>query len=112
MNPASDKAVLLKNGDAEMCVEMLAGPATALSQTDQFTAPPAPSTMNKAEPNQWHGAFATTAKSKDAEFIAVMRVGSDCSKGTGASAARSAAGWEVKVDGKTVTLAGDTVSVK
>ncbi len=112
MTPASDKAVLLRNGDARMCVEMLAGPAATFSQTDQFTAPPAPSTMNANEPNQWHGAFATAAKSKEVEFVAVMRVGSDCSKGTGASAARNAAGWEVKVDGTTVSLAGDNVTVK
>ena len=112
MTPASDKAVHLRNADAQMCVEMLASPGAAFSQTDQFTAPPAPSSMNKAEPNQWHGAFATTAKSKDAEFVAVMRVGSDCSKASGASAERTAAGWEVKVDGKTVSLAGDTVTVK
>ncbi len=112
MAPASEKAVLLRNGDSQLCVEMLASPAAAFSQTDQFTAPPAPSTMSANEPNQWHGAFATTAKSKEAEFVAVMRVGSDCSKGTGATAARSAAGWEVSVDGRTVSLAGDTVSVK
>ena len=112
MTPASEKAVLLRNGDARMCVEMLASPAATFSQTDQFTAPPAPSTMNANEPNQWHGAFATAAKSKEAEFVAVMRVGADCSKGTGASAARNAAGWEVKVDGRTVSLAGDNVTVK
>ncbi len=112
MTPVSDKAVRLNNGEAQMCVEMLASPASAFSQTDQFTAPPAPSNMSKTEPNQWHGAFATTAKSKDAEFIAVMRIGSDCSKGAGASAARSSGGWEVRVDGKTVSLAGDTVSVR
>jgi uncharacterized Zn-binding protein involved in type VI secretion len=112
MTPAGTKAVHVKNGDAQMCVEMLASPAVEFSQGDQFTAPPAPSSMQKTAPNEWHGAFATTAKSKDAEFIAVMRVGADCSKGTGASVARSAGGWEVKVDGKTVSLAGDTVSVR
>ncbi len=112
MTPASDKAVHLKNGDAQMCIEMLASPAAAFSQTDQFTAPPAPSTMSANAPNQWHGAFATSARTRDAEFVAVLRVGSDCSRGTGATASRTSAGWEVKVDNKTVILAGDTVSVK
>ena len=112
MTPASDKTVHLRNGDAQMCIEMLASPAAAFSQTDQFTAPPAPSSMNAMQPNQWHGAFATTAKSKEAEFVAVMRIGADCARGAGASAARVATGWEVKVDGRTVNLAGDTVSVK
>jgi len=112
MTPASEKAVQLENGEARMCVEMLASPAAAFSQTDQFTAPPAPSTMNKSEPNQWHGAFATRERSKDAEFVALMRIGADCASASGASAQRVATGWEVKVDGKTVSLAGDTVSVK
>ncbi len=112
MIPASHKAVRLENGDARMCVEMLASPPASFSQTDQFTAPPAPSSMNAREPDQWHGAFATTSKSKDAEFVALMRVGSDCAKPSAASAERADGGWRVKVDGKTIDLAGDNVSVK
>ena len=112
MTPVSDKAIHVRNGAAQMCVEMLASPAVSFSQTDQFTAPPAPSTMNANEPNQWHGAFATSGKSMDAEFVALMRIGSDCAKPSAASAVRGAGGWEVKVNGKTVSLAGDTVSVK
>ena len=111
MTPAGN-AVLLTNGDARMCVEMLAGPATAFSQTDQFTAAPARSTMSKVEPNQFHGAFVTTAKSTQAEFVALMRIGVDCGKGASASAARAGGGWEVKVDDRVIGLSGETVSVR
>ena len=111
MTPAGN-AVLLTNGDARMCVEMLAGPATAFSQTDQFTAAPAPSTMSKVEPDQWHGAFVTIAKSTQAEFVALMRIGADCGKGASASATRTGGGWEVKVDDRVIGLSGETVGVR
>ena len=68
-------------------------------------------------PNQWHGVFMTTGKSPAAEFVFLMRIGSDCpaplaSEKTSAVARRTADGWQVSVDGKIVTLAGETASVR
>jgi hypothetical protein len=69
--------------------------------------------MNKSEPNQWHGTFATTARSESAEFVALLRVGSDCGAKAGdATATRIPGGWEVKASGKTVDLLADNVTVK
>jgi hypothetical protein len=70
--------------------------------------------MNRDPAKQWHGVFATRGKSESAEFIALMRVGSQCpaSSQPTAVATRDAKGWQVKVDGKTVVLAGDDVSVR
>lgn len=109
MNKISERKVHIRNAPAQMCVEMVAGPEVGFDQNDRFTVPP----QGKGMPNQWHGAFTAIAKSPAAEFVAVMRLGSDCkeTKPT-AEAERAAGGWTVKVDGKTVTIAGENVSVK
>ena len=46
-----------------------------------------------------------------AEFVTVMRVGSDCGAGP-AEAARAGDGWRVSVDGRIVELSADRISVK
>ena len=110
MQQLSDRKVAIVNGDAKMCVEMLGGPDVAFSQTDRFTAAPEPSSMNKSEPNQWHGVFATKAPSASAEFVALMRVGSDC-KAPDARLTRSGDALTVQAEGKTVTLHGTSVAL-
>ncbi|HXN15547.1 MAG TPA: heparinase II/III family protein, partial [Usitatibacter sp.] len=105
----SDKKIHIKNGAAQMCVELLASPEVAFSQIDLFTVAPAGANL----PKQWHGTFASLAKSERAEFIALMRVGSDCSTDKGAPSARaaqSADGWQVTIDGATVSFTGESVS--
>jgi hypothetical protein len=62
--------------------------------------------------NQWHGTFAVSRKLPRAEFIALMRVGADCSRASGASATRVGGGWQVAVDGRTISFAGESVSLK
>jgi uncharacterized protein DUF4962/heparinase II/III-like protein len=97
----SERRVRLANSPAKMCVEMVAGPEVAFDQTDRFSVPP----QGKNMPNQWHGTFATTAKSTSAEFVTVMRIGSDCKESKPlADVAHAGDAWAVKVDGKTVTL--------
>ena len=60
-----------------------------------------------------HGTFASTAKSPAAEFVAVMRIGADCSAKTAVSGiAHEGGGVQVTVEGRTVSFAGDAVSVK
>jgi hypothetical protein len=108
MTQVTPTSVVLRNGPAQMCVEMVSGPEVSFSQTDQFAARPS----NGA--NQWHGTFATSTPSNEAEFIAVMRVGSDCTRirGGPASAKRSGEAMEVSVEGRTIRFAGDAVTVK
>jgi len=108
MTQVTPTSVVLRNGPAQMCVEMVSGPEVRFSQTDQFTARPSTGA------NQWHGTFATSTPSREAEFIAVMRVGSDCTRirGAPASAKRSGDTMEVSVEGKTIRFAGDAVTVK
>jgi hypothetical protein len=113
MQKFSDTKISLDNGKAHMCVEMLASPAVVFNQSDKFTTPPTRTSMNDKVPNQWHGTFAANAKATDAEFVALMRIGSECPLTTAptAVAKRVAGGWQVAVDGKTVNLVGETVSV-
>jgi hypothetical protein len=107
MKKFSDRKVAIVRGGASMCIEMLASPDVEFTQTDRFTVPPGRSSMSDRHPDQWHGVFATTRKSETAEFVALMRIGSDCSgREEGDIARRAGGGWEVAVDGKTVRLAG------
>jgi hypothetical protein len=106
----SEQKIAIRNGPAQMCVEMLAAPDVTFDQTDKFSAPP----QGRNMPDQWHGTFATAAKSPSAEFVALLRIGSDCSeaKSAGAVARRTGNEWSITVDGKTVSLAGENVAVK
>jgi YD repeat-containing protein len=110
MTPVTPTRVAIRNGPAQMCVEMVSGPETRFTQGDQFTARPS------AGANQWHGTFATTAKSSAAEFVVVMRIGSDCGAaprgGAPAGAKRAGDAMEVSVDGRVVRFSRDAVSVK
>jgi hypothetical protein len=108
MTPVADNRVAVANEDAKACVEMLASPGVAFRQADKFTAPPNDSKMA----NEWHGTFATTKKSQKAEFVALVRVGSDCSRPSGATAKQVGGGWEVAVDGRTVTFADGNVALR
>jgi hypothetical protein len=108
MTRHAEHRVGIVNEDASLCVEMLASPPVAFTQTDQFTAPPEDHKMA----DQWHGVFAATRKSQRTEFVALLRVGADCTRGSGATATRVAGGWQVVVDGRTVTFAGESVTLK
>ncbi len=102
--------VAIAAGAAKLCVDMLAAPAFDFRQTDAFIAAP----NGRDHPKQWHGVFAAKLPSTNAEFVALMRVGSDCrGQDVGASAWREANGrWSVRVDGHTVSLNGDDVAVR
>jgi hypothetical protein len=114
MQKLSDRKIEIDGEKTEMCVEMLASPEVEFDETDQFSTPPRRSDMNRDPAKQWHGTFATRARTETAEFIALMRVGSACptSAKPTAVAQHDANGWQVKVDGKTIVLAGDDVSVR
>ena len=98
----------IANGDATMCVELLAGPPVEFAQTDQF--PVAPS--DRKARNEWHGTFTAKEKSLRAEFIALMRVGADCAKPSGATATRGEGGWRVAIGDRTVAFEGETASLR
>ena len=110
MTPVDPTHVAIRNGPAQMCVEMVSSPEVRFTQTDQFTARP-----TSGAP-QWHGTFAATSRSSNAEFVAVMRVGSDCTglprNATPAAAKRAGDALEVAVNGRVVRFTGDGVAVK
>lgn len=58
-----------KDGE-RLCVEVLNGPDVEFSQTDQFTAAP-----SGVYPKQWHGAFKSTARSRDFGMLTLLSVG-------------------------------------
>ena len=108
MEPRGERAVRIRNGRAQMCVEMLSGPEARFDQHDRFDAAP----QGRDMPNQWHGRFTTAAKSQNAEFVFLMRIGSDCRAQPSARAVAAKGGWRVEMDGATVTLSGDDVDVE
>jgi len=97
MEFTGDRRITLRNGHSTLCVEMLAGPAVAFTQTNRFVAAPQGANM----PPQWHGAFVSKERSATAEFVALMRVGCTTEP---VSITRSSRGWVLKLAGKTVTL--------
>lgn len=109
MAKLGDKLVQVRNGAAKMCLEMLVSPQVTFEQADQFTAAPS----GKDMPNQWHGAFVSGAKSRSAEFVALMRIGAECTSRT--SPARllpTAEGLQVEVDGAAVVFSPDGAKVQ
>jgi hypothetical protein len=55
-------------------LQILEPQKVTFSQTDQFMAKP--DFQDKEVPNQWHGRFTRTGKTKDSDFLAVLQV--DC----------------------------------
>ena len=110
MVAVSDQKVGIASGDAQLCVEMVASPGVGFTQDDEFTRAPSNARMGK----QWHGRFSTKRKLPAAEFIAVMRIGAECRPGAVAadSAQRVQGGWQVQVEGSTVTLTEGNVTVE
>jgi hypothetical protein len=108
LTEAAPKRIQVRNGPAQMCVELVSAPDVAFTQTDQYSTPPSGKWQK-----EWHGTFATTAKSPAAEFVAVMRLGAGCTaKAAMAGITHEGAAVRVDVDGKAVTFAADAVSVK
>ncbi len=100
MSVVSDQQISIQNNGQSLCVDLLAGPATQFTQTNQFSADPA-SWLGWTP--QWHGAFIATNPSASTEFIALLRVG--CTPAT-ASASKANGVWTVVVGDHTVTFSG------
>ncbi len=100
MSVVSDQQISIQNNGQSLCVDLLAGPATQFTQTNQFSADPA-SWLGWTP--QWHGAFIATSPSASTEFIALLRVG--CTPAT-ASASKANGVWTVVVGDHTVTFSG------
>jgi hypothetical protein len=99
-----DRRIAIREGDASLCVEMLAGPPTAFTQTDRFTAPP-----QGNAPAQWHGAFVSKERSGEAEFVALLRVGCGAEP---VAVERAQHGWVVKLPGRSVSLEDGRAEVR
>jgi hypothetical protein len=91
-------AIRIDHGGRSLCVDLLAAPGTAFSQTDQWSAEP----LSGAR--QWHGTFASAQPSAAAEFVALLRVG--CAP-VAAQALKQDGVWTVTLDATTVTIDGD-----
>jgi hypothetical protein len=103
MTSTSATKATIQNGGQSLCVSVLGGPATAFTQTNQFSANPGGSWTA-----QWHGKFYSTAKLASTEFVTLLNVG--CAAVT-ASATRSGSAWDVKLGSKSLTLDGGKVSI-
>jgi len=110
MERVSDRVVTLRNGPAILCLEMLPSPEVAFRADNHFTPPPE---GNPKPADQWHGVFAAAGKTPEAEFVALMRVGSACKSGEpDAHATKIDGGWRVDVGSAHVTFNGDEASVQ
>ncbi len=98
MTALTDTRVAVREGPAAMCVEMLASPGVAFSQVQSVPGPRAPAS--------WHGRFATVGKSRDADFVTVLRIGRDCSAARDAPAPAAPAPLVGKVAGGKLKVVG------
>ena len=85
-----------------LCVDALAGPGGAFTQSNAWPAGASPAYGD----SQWHGKFVSAQSSTATEFIALLRVG--CHQ-LQASATRNDAGWNVRVGDKTITIDGSGI---
>jgi hypothetical protein len=108
MEPKGDHSVALHNGPARLCLTMLASPDAAFQQTNRFTVP---AEGNPPPKDQWHGVFAASAKSTEAEFVAVMRIGAECGHEK-ATAAKAPGGWRIDTGSGHVVLDGDAARLE
>ncbi|HEX6733697.1 MAG TPA: heparinase II/III family protein [Azonexus sp.] len=103
MTVTNDRQISIQNGTQKLCVTVLAGPSVRFSQNNQFSVAPSSGTQ------QWHGRFASTAKTATAEFVTLLNVG--CTAVT-ASATKTDGVWKIPVGSQTVNInAAGTVSV-
>ena len=110
MDRIDDRNVQLRNGPARLCLTMLAGPDVTFQQGNKFTAP---AQGNPPPKDQWHGVFATNARSNEAEFVALMRIGADCTRDKdSAKAAKVPGGWRIDAGGAHVRLDGETARLE
>lgn len=105
MEPMGDRGIRIRNGDASLCVEMLAGPATRFTQSERFSAAP----HGRDLPRQWHGAFVSEQRSKTAELVALLRI--DCASRS-VSVSRAPCGWTAEAGGRRATFCPDRVAVE
>lgn len=109
MNQLSNTSIELVNGDARVCIDILAAPKMAFAQSDQFSADPDKPAGSWAK--QWHGRFASSSVSTRAEIIALLRM--DCVGASGVSVRRVAADMVVTAGSHVISFApGKAASVQ
>jgi hypothetical protein len=104
MTQVTPTSVALRNGPAQMCVEMVASPEVRFSQTDQFTARPAGGTQT-----QWHAHVRGNGRHR-ARLSSSPCCASEATVARGPPAQRRqrrrvGEATEVEVDGRTLRLA-------
>jgi hypothetical protein len=98
------RSIEIVEGGIHLCVRQVYGPDITFSQTDKFAVSP-----KGTYPNQWHGVFATTLKSKKALFVTVLEVG--C-RSAPVTVTVTSTGQDVTVLGKTFSFDGISVLKK
>ncbi len=103
MKEQGARTLEIDDGGVRLCVSMLEAPEGRFTQTDRFTAEP-----QGQYPAQWHARYATTAKSREARFVALLEVG--CG-GAEATLRRDGDRVSVEIAGRLVSFAGAQVEV-
>jgi hypothetical protein len=111
MSERTATRVLVRNGPATACVERIAGPATRFVMSDSYSTPPRGDGKSKPES---HGAFVTIAKTTEAEFVTMIKIGSNCSADDDTIQARLAPrnGARITLAERSMNFAGDEVVVR
>jgi uncharacterized protein DUF4962/heparinase II/III-like protein len=108
MERIDERTVQLHNGPARLCLTMLAGPDATFRQGNRFAPPPE---GNPPPKDQWHGVFAANARTNQAEFVALMRIGAECGHEK-AAATKVPGGWRIDAGAARITLNGDAAQVE
>ncbi len=106
-----ERMVHVRNGKAQACIERVAGPDTTFRGDDRYTAEP----QGRSEIRELHGVFSTTQKSTSADFVTLVRIGSDCSDVDGKDTQRAKKEgdtWRVDVASRSLRLSGDEVVLR
>jgi hypothetical protein len=103
--------IFVRNGPASACIERIAGPMSRFVATEGYAVPPRDG--GRAE-RESHGAFVTEQKSTEAEFVTMIRIGSNCAGEDDTLQARMAPrdGERMQLAGRSVNVAGDEVVVR
>jgi len=70
MKVTGKRSIEIDKDGERLCVEVLNSPGVEFSQTDQFTA-----ATSGVYPKQWHGAFKSSARSRDFGMLTLLSVG-------------------------------------
>jgi len=109
MDEPDSRSLRIAFEDASLCVDLVAGPPTELTQTDAFTAEPLACLGDW--PKQWHATFATRRPSAAAGLLAVLRFGCH-ERRASAVEPKDGGGYRLTIGGREIAIDDEGAEVR